>query len=285
MKERRKGLACCIGASLLYSTGGLLMKWIPWNGMAINGARMLLSIVLLTVFLKVIGHKIRMNKWIFLGSLCFLGATALFSVANKLTTAANAIVLQFTAPIFLVLYVIIFQHKKPRKLDVVACAVVFGGVICFFLDGLSGGGTAGNIIAILSGAAYGGVFMLRSMPEGDAYSSVFWGSLWGILTGLPFVTQETDFSPKVLLCVVLLGLFQVGLGYILLCVGLQYTPPVTACLITGVEPVLNPTLVAVFYHETMTTLSVVGAVIVVGGVIGYNIIDERRKSLASGEKS
>lgn len=285
MKERRKGLACCIGASLLYSTGGILMKWIPWNGMAVNGARMLLSIVLLTVFLKVIGHKIRMNRWIFLGSLCFLGATALFSVANKLTTAGNAIVLQFTAPIFLVIYVLIFQHKKPRKLDLVACAVVFGGVICFFLDGLSGGGIAGNIIAILSGAAYGGVFMLRSMPEGDAYSSVFWGSVWGILTGLPFVAQETDFSPKVILCVVLLGLFQVGLGYILLCVGLQYTPPVTACLITGVEPVLNPTLVALLYHETLGPLSLVGAVIVVGGVIGYNLIDERQKSRAMRETS
>jgi len=274
-----------IGASLLYSTGGLLMKWIPWNGMAINGARMMLSMLLLVIFLKIIGHKIRMNKWIFLGSLCFLGATALFSVANKLTTAANAIVLQFTAPIFLVIYVMIFLRKKPTALDLGACVLVFGGVICFFMDGLSGGGTAGNIVAILSGAAYGGLFLLRSMPEGDAYSSVFWGSLWGVLTGFPFITQETDFSPKVLLCVVLLGLFQVGLGYILLCVGLQYTPPVTACLVTGIEPVLNPTLVAIFYHEPMTMLSLIGAVIVVVGVIGYNILDEWRKPAVVGEKS
>ena len=128
-----------IGASLLYSTGGLLMKWIPWNGMAINGARMMLSMLLLVVFLEIIGHKIRMNKWIFLGSLCFLGATALFSVANKLTTAANAIVLQFTAPIFLVIYVMIFLRKKPTALDLGACVLVFGGVICFFMDGPSGG--------------------------------------------------------------------------------------------------------------------------------------------------
>jgi len=274
MNDRRKGLICVVGASLLYSTGGLLMKYIPWNGMAINGARMLLSLLLLSVFLKVIGHKLRMNRWVFLGSLCFLGATALFSVANKLTTAANAIVLQFTAPIFLMLYMVLFLKKRPTKLDLGACIVVFGGVACFFLDGLSGGGTAGNIVAILSGAAYGGMFLLRSMPDGDAYSSVFFGSLWGILIGMPFVMQETDFSPSVLIAICILGLFQVGLGYILLCVGLQYTPPVTACLITGMEPILNPTLVAIFYHETIGVLSLVGAVIVIAGVVGYNLLQE-----------
>lgn len=285
MNERTKGLICVVGASLLYSTGGLLMKWVPWNGMAINGARMLLSMVLLVAFLKLIGHKIRMNRWIFLGSLCFLGATALFSVANKLTTAANAIVLQFTAPIFLIIYMTIFLRKRPTRLDLGACVVTFGGVICFFLDGLSGGSVVGNVVAILSGATYGGLFLLRSMPDGDAYSSVFWGSLWGLLLGMPYVAQETDFSPRVLLCVALLGLFQVGLGYILLCVGLQYTPPITACLVSGIEPVLNPILVAIFYHETMTTLSMVGAVIVIAGVIGYNILQEKLKPTSVGEKT
>ena len=128
-----------IGASLLYSTGGLLMKWIPWNGMAINGARMMLSMLLLVVFLKIIGHKIRMNKWIFLGSLCFLGATALFSVANKLTTAANAIVLQFTAPAFVILFMALLYGQKPGKLDVLTCFTVLFGVVLFFIDGIQAG--------------------------------------------------------------------------------------------------------------------------------------------------
>ena len=279
MDRQTRGIACVVGAALLYSTGGLLIKLIPWGGMAINGGRMLLSMGMLWVFLRAIGHRIRWNRWVFRGSLCFFGATALFTVANKLTTAANTIVLQFTAPIFLMLYMAVFLKKRPARLDVAACAVVFGGVLCFFLDGLSGGGMAGNVVAILAGASYGGMFLLRAMPEGDAYSSVFWGSLWGVVTGLPFLRGETDFSPSVLLGIFLLGVFQVGLGYILLCVGLQYTPPVTACLITGIEPVLNPILVAVFCRERIGLLALVGAVIVVGGVLAYNVLQARREQL------
>ena len=272
INRRARGILCVVGAALLYSTGGLLIKLIPWNGMAINGARMLLSMGLLWLFLRAIGHRIRWNRWVFLGSLCFFGATALFTVANKLTTAANTIVLQFTAPIFLMLYMAIFLKKRPTRLDTAACAAVFGGVLCFFLDGLSGGGMLGNVVALVAGASYGGMFLLRAMPGGDAYSSVFWGSLWGVLTGLPFLFQESDFSAPVLLGIFLLGVFQVGLGYILLCVGLQYTPPVTACLITGIEPVLNPVLVAVFYREQIGPLALLGAVIVVGGVLAYNVL-------------
>ena len=118
--RRTRGVLCVAGAALLYSTGGLLIKLIPWNGMAINGARMLLSMGLFWVFLRVIGHRIRWNRWVFLGSLCFFGATALFTVANKLTTAANTIVLQFTAPIFLMLYMALFLKKRPTRLDIAA---------------------------------------------------------------------------------------------------------------------------------------------------------------------
>ena len=90
--------------------------------------------------------------------------------------------------------------------------------------------------------------------------------------GLPFLMQETEFTATALTSVFILGAFQVGLAYILMCIGLKTTPAVTASLVSGIEPILNPILVAVFYGEPVGIMALVGAVIVIGGVLGYNIL-------------
>ena len=113
-------------AALLYSIGGLCIKVIPWSGMSINGGRTAIALVVLGVYLAVIRHRPRFNRWVFLGSLCIFGTNTLFSLANKLTTAANTIVLQFTAPVFVILFSALFWKKKPQKLDLAACAVDLG---------------------------------------------------------------------------------------------------------------------------------------------------------------
>ncbi|MEM5780899.1 MAG: DMT family transporter, partial [Lawsonibacter sp.] len=69
-----------------------------------------------------------------------------------------------------------------------------------------------------------------------------------------------------------LGVFQVGLAYVFLCIGLKTTPPVTASLVSGIEPVLNPILVAVFYKERMGVFALIGTAVVIGGVVGYNVL-------------
>lgn len=275
MAESRKGTLFVFLAALMYSIGGLCMKVIPWNGMAINGARTAIALVVIGIYLALVKHPPRLNRWVALGSVCVFGATALFSMANKLTTAANAIVLQFTAPIFVMLFSALFFKRKPSKLDLGACVLVFGGIVFFFVDGLSTGGTAGNVLALMSGVAYAGVFMLNDMPDSDAISSVFWGDVISAVTGLPFLFRESDFSLVPMVSLVILGVFQVALGYILLTIGLKTTPSVTASLVSGIEPVLNPILVAVFYGEKMGNLALVGATVVIGGVVGYNILRQR----------
>ena len=212
-------------AALLYSIGGLCIKVIPWSGMSINGGRTAIALVVLGVYLAVIRHRPRFNRWVFLGSLCIFGTNTLFSLANKLTTAANTIVLQFTAPVFVILFSALFWKKKPQKLDLAACAVVFGGVLFFFVDSLEAGGALGNVLAVLSGAAYGGVFLLNDFPDADAISAVFWGDVLSAVTGLPFLLQETVFTPTALTSLVILGVFQVAVAYILLTIGLRTTPP------------------------------------------------------------
>ena len=272
MSKRQTGTICVFIAAVLYSIGGLCMKVIPWNGMAINGGRTAIALVVIGAYLAIIKHPLRMNRWVMLGALCVFGTNALFSVANKMTTAANAIVLQFTAPIFVVLFTMFFFKARPTKLDLGACVVVFGGIVFFFVDSLSMGGGLGNILALISGISYAGVFMLNDMPNSDAISSVFWGDVLSAVTGLPFLFRETDFSAGPIISLLILGVFQVAVAYILLTIGLKTTPSVTASLVSGIEPVLNPVLVAVFYGEKMGTMALVGAAIVIGGVVGYNVL-------------
>ena len=277
MSKSQKGTLCVFAAALLYSIGGLCIKVIPWGGMAINGGRTAIALVVIGAYLLMVKHPLRLNRWVALGAVSVFGCNALFSVANKLTTAANTIVLQFTAPIFVLLISLVLFHRRPDKLDLITCAAVFGGILFFFLDSLEMGGGLGNVLALLSGLAYAGVFLLNDMPNSDAISSVFWGDVLSAVTGLPFLVKETDFSPTAITSLVVLGVFQVAVAYILLTIGLKTTPPVTASLVSGIEPVLNPVLVALFYGEVMGPLSFLGAVIVVGGVVGYNVLLTKRK--------
>lgn len=270
--KQRTGVLCVFLAAVLYSIGGLCIKVIPWNGISINGGRTAIALVVIGLFLAATHHPLRLNRWIFLGALCVFGTNILYSVANKLTTAANTIVLQFTAPIFVIVFSLLFWKKKPQKLDLAACAVVFGGVLFFFVDSLEMGGGLGNFLALLSGVSYAGVFLMNDMPESDALSSVFWGEVISAVTGLPFLLQETEFPPAAIISLVILGVFQVAAAYILLAIGLKTTPPVMASLVSGIEPVLNPILVAVFYKEAMGVFALIGAAIVIVGVVGYNVI-------------
>lgn len=162
-------------------------------------------------------------------------------------------------------------RKMPRKGELVACGVVVLGVLCFFVDSLQAGGMGGNVVALLSGFSYAGVFLLQDMPDSDPISSVFWGNVGSALIGLPWLMGETSVSSVTLLSLVVLGVFQVALAYILLTLGLARTSAVTASLVSGIEPILNPILVALIYHETIGPVSLVGAVIVIGGVVGYNV--------------
>ncbi|WP_158579194.1 EamA family transporter [Pseudoflavonifractor sp. AF19-9AC] len=280
MTAEKRGTLFVFAAAVLYSIGGLCIKVIPWNGMSINGGRTAIAVVVIGAYLALVRHPLKMNRWVLLGAVLVFGTNALFSVANKMTTAANAIVLQFTAPVFVMLFSLILFHRRPQKLDVITCVVVFGGILFFFVDSLEMGGQVGNVLALISGIAYAGVFCLNEMPEGDPIASVFWGDVISALAGLPFLLQETQFPPEALISLGILGTFQVALAYIFLCIGLKTTPPVTASLVSGIEPVLNPILVAIFYGETVGRFALAGAAIVIGSVVTYNVLRVR----ASGDQ-
>lgn len=272
MTASQRGTLFVAISAALYSIGGLCIKVIPWNGMSINGGRTAIALVVIGAYLLWTKHPLRLNRWVALGALSVFGTNALFSLANKLTTAANAIVLQFTVPIFVMLFSALFFRKKPQKLDLAACAVVLGGILFFFLDSLEMGGGLGNFLALLSGVSYAGVFLMNDMPGQRRHLLRILGRCAVRRDRLPFLAHETEFTATAVFSLVILGAFQVGVAYVLLCIGLKTTPPVTASLISGIEPVLNPILVAIFYKEAIGAYAMVGAAIVIGGVVAYNVL-------------
>ncbi len=277
MTVRSRSVLCVFLASVCFSTGGLFIKLVPWSPLAINGARNLIGAAVIGIYLLATGHKLVFSKRVLVGALSMIGVTTLFAVANKMTTAANTIVLQFTAPVFVILFMALFYRQKPGRLDVIICFLVLLGVILFFVDGIRAGNLAGNVIAILSGICYAGVFMMNTGEKTDAISSCFLGQLAAGILFTPLCLQETNFSFPVMAAVIALGVVQVGGAYILFSAGIRHTPAVTASLLTGMEPILNPLLVAAFYGERVSTLSVIGSVIVVCSILTYNILLSRKK--------
>ena len=270
MGERNRSGLYVFLASVCFSTGGLFIKMIPWSPLAINGARNLIGAAVIGIYLLVTRHRIVFSRRVLIGALAMIGVTTLFTVANKLTTAANTIVLQFTAPVFVILFMAVFYRQKPGKADLAACFLVLLGMVLFFVDGIQAGNLLGNVLAVLSGICYAGVFMMNMGENADAISSCFLGQLAAGVLLTPLCFSETDFSLPVMAAVLALGVIQVGGAYILLSIGIRNTPPVTASLITGLEPIMNPLLVAAFYGERITALSAAGGVIVVATILVYN---------------
>ena len=271
MMNQSKGIFYVLMAAVLFSIGGLMIKLIPWSPLSINGARNFISVIIIGIYLKVTHHKLVINPAVLFGAVCMTGVTTLYCMANKLTTAANTIVLQFTAPVFVIFLMWLFFRERPKRVDIIASAVVFVGILFFFVDGLSTGHMLGNVLAVLSGVAYAGVFMMNSFEKSDSLSSIFLGQALSAVTCVWFVFGETDFGGAALGGIFALGIFQLALAYIFMAKGLDEVPAVTASLTTAIEPILNPLLVAVFYHEAITPLSLVGAIIVVAAVVGYNV--------------
>ena len=276
-EKGRRSVLFVFLASVCFSTGGLFIKLVPWSALAINGARNLIGAAVIGLYLLITRRRIIFNRRVLIGAMSMIGVTTLFAVANKLTTAANTIVLQFTAPVFVILFMSLFYHQKPGRVDLVTCFLVLLGVVLFFVDGIQAGNLTGNIVAILSGICYAGVFMMNTGKGADAISSCFLGQLTAGLVMTPLCFRETDFSLPVMAAVLALGIVQVGGAYILFSIGIRHTQAVTASLITGMEPIMNPLLVAVFYGEQVSALAVTGAVIVVCSILAYNVWLARKK--------
>lgn len=265
MSEKNKGNLYILLTALLWSTGGLLIKFIPGNPVMINGTRSLIALIFFWFYKKSI--KIKVNTKIIAAAICLVLTNLLYVIANKLTTAANAIVLQYTAPIFVLIWDCLYKKKFPKKHQILVVGMAFAGMLLFFLDQLDGGALLGNIIAIMAGVCFSGVFFINSLPEasGDDSSMIAFGL--SFLISIPFLGDVVKLNAVAVVALLVLGIFQVGLAYVLFAKGAKLTTPVSASLIGLLEAVLNPVWVFLFYGEAVGKYALLGATIILTAVV------------------
>ena len=155
-KNSLQGTVYVLLSAICFSLGGVLIKSIPWNSLSINMVRSVLSFILIFAYQRTQGRKFVFNKMVLLGAVLNFVMALTFVMATKMTTAANAIVLQFTEPVFLILIVWIVYRQKPKKDAVLTCILVLCGIFCFFFESLSTGGMAGIVAYGLSSDQYCG---------------------------------------------------------------------------------------------------------------------------------
>ena len=271
MTAQQKGFIYTALSAVCFATGGLLIKLNTWSSMSINGMRSFFAFFIFLLYMKLTKHQFKFNWKVLLGVVAnsMMGIT--FIMANKMTTAANAIVLQFTLPIYIMLLAWIFLKKKPDKVSVISGMISLVGIMFFFFESLSLGGMAGNVLALTSGFFYAIVFLIKQIPDSDFESSAIISFVLNFVIGIPFILQETDWGIMNMSTGVLQGVVQIGLAYIFLNVALDKVPPVGASLISMIEPILNPVLVAIFYGEKIGKISFVGAIIVLASALFYNL--------------
>ena len=274
MSEERKGALNMVAASICWSFGGLCIKAIPWGSMSIIGLRAALAAVVFAIYTKSV--KIRLTPGNLLSAFCLSATTILFVFANKLTTAAAAILLQFIAPVFIVLLEFIFYKKRPRVGELLAVFATICGMVLFFVGKIEGGGTLGNILAIASGLSFAGVFVSNKRPDTNSGQSMLLGFLINSLIGLPFAFFQATPELVPWLAVIFLGVVQVGLAYVFFSIGIKRTPALLACLITALEPVLNPIWVAVVTKEIPGPFAIAGGGVIILTVVIYNMWVERQ---------
>jgi len=262
-----------VAASICWSFGGICIKFITWGAMSIIGLRALLAAIVFIIYRRSV--KINFTAGNIIAAICLSSTTILFVFANKLTTAAAAILLQFSAPIFIILIQLVFYKKKPKISEIIAVSATVWGMLLFFADKLESGALAGNIIAIFSGLSFAGVFVCNKRTDTNPEQALLLGFLINSIIGLPFIFFEVTAEPVAWIAVIFLGIVQVGLAYIFFSAGIKKTPALLACLITAIEPVLNPVWVALATGEVPGIFAITGGIIIILAVISYNIWVEK----------
>lgn len=269
-KRHYHGLELAFGAGLFWSLGGLLIKSVDWNPLAIAGARSAIASLMLFAVLR--RPKLTWSGAQVGGALAYAATVILFVAANKLTTAANTILLQYTAPIYTAVLGARFLGERVTRGDWAIIAIVISGVMMFFLDHLTFGGLAGNLLALVSGLTFAvlAVF-LRKQKDESALESVLIGNLVTALIGLPFMFQGSP-GGQSWLGLVLLGVFQLGLSYILYTEALKRISALEGILIASIEPILNPLWVFLALGEKPGQWALIGGAIVLIAVTGRSLL-------------
>jgi drug/metabolite transporter (DMT)-like permease len=257
--ERLKGLGALALCALLWSSAGILIKLVSWQPLALAGGRSLLSFLLMLAFYRKL-PRFRFSWPLYIGALMNALTMILFVSANKLTTSANAILLQYSCPVWTAVFGALLLKERPKRSDVAFVVLILAAMTLFFLDRLSFRGAMGNALAILSGVTFGLFFVCLKLHKGDHPGEpIMLSHLMTFAIGLPFmIVSGPPVGAYSYLGIALLGLFQLGAAGILLAYGIKRAGALESILTTSLEPVLNPVWVFLFLGEKPSLWGMVG---------------------------
>ena len=262
--HRARGIALALTAGVLWSLGGLLIKWVEWNAFAIAGSRSLIAAVVIWAYVR--RPRFTWSAVQVGSAVTYAAVVTLFVAANKLTTAANAIMLQYTAPVYAAFFGWWLLGERARRRDWVTLAVVIAAMGLFFLGRLSPGSLLGNVMALASGVCFALlVTLLRKQRAGSNIESVLLGNLLTFAIGLPFMFQG-DPGPRTWAGLLILGVFQLGISYVLFAEAVKHISAVESVLVPIVEPLLNPIWVLLVLHEAPGPYALLGGAVVLTAV-------------------
>ena len=265
LTERRKAILFLILAAALWSTAGVFVKALDWAPVSILAGRGLFTGIVFLLYLRRLPTK--WSWWMVLAAGASIATQFLFITSTKLTTAANSIFLQYTAPIYVVLLAYWLLREKPSRTDWAAMGIILLGLLLFFGDQLSTEGFYGNILAVISGVT-AAVMMVafRAQKDSSPEDSVLLASLVIAIFGFPSILKES-WTVTDWLSIAYLGIIQIGLAFILFTRGIKHIPALEANLIGTLEPILSPVWVFLFLGERMGAFALLGGLVVLVGVI------------------
>ena len=285
MKKENIAIIEMLICAALWSVAGIFIKLIPWNGFAVAGMRSLIAGLTIAAYMLITRRRYILSHRTVVGGIMTAGVYTCFTVANKLTTAANAIVLQFTCPVFIVILSAIFLKQKIRKNDLAVVIATLAGIALFFFDQLKPGYILGNCVAIAAGMFMAVMFILVGNMEGDErFSTITNGQFLTFFVGLPFIiATKPEFTAAATASILVLGVFQLGISYILYVKSTQYCPPLACCLLGALEPLLNPVWVLIFDGERPGVWALIGGIIVVVSITLWCTFDRDKKEPVKSE--
>jgi drug/metabolite transporter (DMT)-like permease len=271
MNSKSTAIIFLLCTAILWSTGGFLIKFIEWHPIAIAGGRSIIAALIMWAYVK--KPKFTWSNIQIMGAVAYAFTVILFVIANKLTTAANTILLQYTGPIYVALFSYWFLKEKITSIDWITILTVILGMTLFFIEKLSPDGILGNFIAILAGIAFAWLALcLRKQKDGSPLESLILGNILTAIIGLPFIIDSGIPSQQSIIALLVLGIFQLGLPYILYSKAVKYVSALDAVLIPVLEPILNPLWVFLLLEESIGMWPMIGGAIIIVAITTRSIL-------------
>ena len=267
-----------IAAAVLWSTGGLFIKWTSLSGLELSFGRSLLAAITVAIFTRHEGFGL--NKVTALASVLYAALLLLFVLATKETTAANAIFLQYTAPVYLLILEPLIYKEKFRRRDLIVVTACVIGMSLFFVGKLRPQDVTGNLLALASGLCFACYFLLLRHSKSRSVnraSSVIYGNLLLVLFAAPAgIRALPQMNMHDSLSVLYLGVVQIGLAYTLFTVAMaRGVRSLDAGIVGYVEPVLNPIWVYLVLGERPTKWALIGGAIIVMAVVCHTLMEAK----------